>query len=408
MMKNESGAGQVSLLWVVFLVVLVLALGGGMYIAFSEKARLESNMAALEKTSEENRDKAQAKLTDLLEWSAVVGYRDSVTSPSDITAINDVVSSAKDRYPDYISNDVTSLDGVIDGFNNAYAAMEQQLTEAKQNFDSELALRQAAEENINTIEAEKNRRISELEAQLSDEQQRAQNQMEEDNQRISNLRSQLDDADQRVRDAENQVATVQERTAKEISLLNSRITAQAKKLEILREPEQPDGRILSVSHKSGLAMIDVGRKHGLRKGTKFEVFRIGKGGVMIPKGWVEVRDVDGESAKCGIVETIDPYDPILENDVITNPHFAREMQKTFVFLGDFPASLDKEFVTGRLTAMGALVSEQVDSTTDFLVLGDKDKSEFATELTDMPEFKLATQLGVQILRVRELADYIDY
>ncbi|MBU0754177.1 MAG: hypothetical protein KJ645_03495, partial [Planctomycetes bacterium] len=277
MMKNESGAGQVSLLWVVFLVVLVLALGGGIYITFSEKAKLENDMIQLRRVSESNQETARAKHSALLEWSAAVGYRDSVTAPSDIESIKDVISGAKDRYPNYISSDVTSLDDMIDGFHKAYASLEQQQKEAKQNFESELALRQAAEENVNTIEADKNRRISELEAQLSDEQQRTQSQLDEDNQRISNLRTQLDDAEQRVRDAENQVATIQERADKEISLLNSRITAQAKKLEILREPDQPDGRILSVSHKSGLAMIDVGRKDGLRKGTKFEVFRYGKG-----------------------------------------------------------------------------------------------------------------------------------
>ena len=123
----------------------------------------------------------------------------------------------------------------------------------------------------------------------------------------------------------------------------------AKKLEVLREPDLPDGRILSTSSRSDLAYIDIGKKDGLRRGTKFEVFRFGKGGVLIPKGWVEVRDVENETAKCGILTISDPLAPIVKGDVVVNPHFARNMEKTFVFLGEFPTSLSKGFVEDRLT-----------------------------------------------------------
>lgn len=407
-MKSESGAGQVSLLWFVFLIVIVLGLAGFTYVVSKDKADLEEKYTASVTKEKETFDKNLEISERINQICAVVGFRDSVTAPSNLESIQDVISNAKDRHPDYVSGDVNTLDEVIDGMKSAYTALEQQRTESQQNFDNEVELRRAAEENVNAIESDKNRRISELEASLSDEQQRAQDQIDEDNQRISNLRSQLDEAEQRVRESDNQVSTMQERYDKEISLLNARIMALSKKLEILREPEGPDGRVLSTSGLSGLAMIDIGRKDGLRKGTKFEVFQPGKGGDLIPKGWIEVREVDAESAKCGITELLDPYNPIIQGDVVFNPHFARNMEKRFVFLGQFPASLDEEFVKGRLAALGAVVEDKVNSNTDFLVLGEKDKSEFATELTDMPDFKLATQLGVQILRVRELAAFIDY
>lgn len=182
----------------------------------------------------------------------------------------------------------------------------------------------------------------------------------------------------------------------------------SKKLEVLREPDLPDGRILSTSSRSDLAYIDIGKKDGLRRGTKFEVFRFGKGGVLIPKGWVEVRDVENETAKCGILTTSDPLAPIVKGDVVVNPHFARNMEKTFVFLGEFPTSLSKGFVEDRLNSLGARVAAKIDSNTDFLVLGEKDKGEFATELADMPEYKMAAQMGVQIMRLKELAAYIEF
>ncbi|MHC4945247.1 MAG: BRCT domain-containing protein [Planctomycetota bacterium] len=407
-MRNESGAGQVSLLWVVFLIVLVLGLAGFTYIAFKDKANLDLKYqeAVADEAATFNKN---LEISDRInQLSAVVGYKDSPTASSSLEAVNDTVTSAKDRFPDYVGMDVKSLEEVFDGMGNAYSALESQLNESKQSLDNEIELRRTAEESINTIESEKNNRISELEAQLSDEQQRAQAQIDEDNQRISNLQSQLDESDQRAREAENTASTQKEMYEKEISLLNTRISAQAKKLEVLREPDQPDGRVLSTSSRTGLAMIDIGREHGLQRGTKFEVFRYGKGGVLIPKGMIEVQDVDAESAKCGILSTIDSLDPIVQGDVISNPHFARNMKRTFVFLGEFPATMDKEFVKDRLTALGAVVGDKVDPTTDFLVLGQKERGEFATELKDMPEFKLASKLGVQMLRVRDLAAFIEY
>jgi NAD-dependent DNA ligase len=407
-MRNESGAGQVSLLWVVFLIVLVLGLAGFTYIAFKDKAALDFKYQTAVAKEADTFNKNLEISERINQLSAVVGYKDSPTASSSLEAVNDTISSAKDRFPDHVGVDMDTLEEIFDGMGNAYSALESQLNEAKTSLENEIELRRTAEENINTIEAEKNNRISELEAQLSDEQQRAQAQLDEDNQRISNLQEQLDEADSRAREAENTAMTQKEMYEKEISLLNTRISAQAKKLEILREPDKPDGRVLSTSSRTGLAMIDIGREHGLQRGIKFEVFRYGKGGVLIPKGMIEVQDVDAESAKCGILSTIDPLDPIVQGDVISNPHFARNMQRTFVFLGEFPATMDKKFVKDRLTALGALVGDSVDPTTDFLVLGQKERGEFATELKDMPEFKLADKLGVQMLRLRDLAAFIEY
>lgn len=408
MMKSESGAGQVGLLTVIFLIVLVLGLAGLCYVAFKEKADLESQMAAIEAKEKAAFDKFNEVNEQIMEISRNVGYRDSDTAPSSLDAIKDTIMICKEKYPEFITGDADTLDDIIDGIQAACTDVTTKLDESKRNFVRETEVRAQAEENINTIQGEMNRRVSELEAQLSDEQQRSQSQMDEDNQRISNLQAQLDEAEQRVREAENNAESVKAQCDKEINMLTARVNAQAKKLEVLREPDQPDGKVMSSSSQSGLAFIDIGRMDGLRRGTKFDVFRQVKGGAMVSKGMIEVLDVDMNSAKCGVIGEVDELDPIVKGDVIVNPHFARNMKRNFVFLGEFPAFMSKEFVKSRLQELGADVQEKIDSDSDFLVLGQKEKGEYSQELTDLPEFKLATKMGVQVLRLKDLAAYIEY
>lgn len=410
MKKSETGAGQVGLLWVVFLVVLVLGLAGFTYIAWKDKADQETALKSAQKAADDAQKKFEAKAQMIIDISGAVGFRDEdiELSPTSKMAIEDRMTILREKFSDHISETDTTLAVALDKMVDAYDALERQLNESRQTAAQELDLRRQAEGTINTIQDDMNQRIQELETQLSDEQQRAQAQLDEDNERINNLQAQLDEANNSVREAESRLAAAVETNAKEMTMLNARIAAQAKKLEALREPEKPDGRVVGSMTGSDLVYIDIGRQDGLRMGTKFEVYRHGKGGELLPKGWVEVRRVDKDTAMCGIVDTFDQFDPIVKGDVVVNPHFARNLTKTFVFLGVFPPSMNRGFVRERLMALGADVNDIIDSGTDFLVLGDKEQGEFAVELQDTPEFKLATQLGIQLIRLKELAEYIKY
>lgn len=410
MMKSETGAGQVGLLWVVFLIVLVLGLAGFTYIAFKDKAKLDSDLAAAKASEDATFQKYQDVSVKLGAVSTVLGFRDETlaAAASDPEAVTERITTLKEQFPDHITKDTSTIGKAVDGVVSAHADLNRQLTEAKTSYNEQLELRRQAEESINTIEIENQKRISELEAQLSDEQQRAQTQQDEDSQRISNLQAQLDEAESRSRESESKLTAEVEKWTKTVSMLNARIASQAKKLEVLREPDLPDGTIISTGSASNLAYLDIGKMDGLRRGTKFKVFRYGKGGELFHKGMIEVRDVEKDTAECGVIDVLDKFDPIVKGDVVVNPHFARNMEKTFVFLGEFPASLNKAFAEQRLTALGAKVGPEVNSDTDFLVLGEPEQGEFAQKLEDMPAYKLASQLGVQIYRLKELAAYIEY
>jgi len=409
MKKSETGAGQVSLLWVIFLVVLVLALGGVSYVAFNDLAAKDEALIAMENKLDATDASFLALQEEVDVINKLVGFRtEGSEANSHVPVITDRIQSLQDQYPNYIGKEIKTLDKVIDGLVRIHADVNVKLTEARQSFETEVELRRTAENNINTIEQGKDDRIAELEAQVNDEQTRAASERERDNERITNLQGQLDTAENNLREADNRSATMKEQYESRITMLDARLTALSRKLEVLREPELADGSVMSAMTGSALVYIDIGKKDGLRRGTKFEVFRYGKGGELLPKGWVEVRDVEFDTAKCGILSIIDKFDPIVKDDVVVNPHFSRNQEKVFVFLGDFPATYNKGFVKDRLVSLGAMVKDAVDSNTDFLVLGQKEQGDEAKELHETDSYKLANKMGVQIFRLDELLDYIKY
>ena len=78
-------------------------------------------------------------------------------------------------------------------------------------------------------------------------------------------------------------------------------------------------------------------------------------------------------------------------------------------LGDFPITMSKDFVSARLTELGAAVDDTLSTQTDVLVLGDRPLGEAdAKDLTETDEYKLADKLGMRIIRLTELAEFLRY
>jgi hypothetical protein len=409
MQRSESGAAHVSFLWVVFLIVLVLFLAGFTYVAWKDKADMEGTMNEAVRKQEAADKKAASDRNNIILLSEKVGFREegatAVTSPESAAEKLDLL---KGKFPDHISNDVTTLEDAIDGVVACSDMHKRSFDEKAATLDTEIEARREAQDSLRQIEQQKNTRIQELEGQLSDEQQRSAQQREEDNQRISTLQSQNDEVSNRAREVQASADLAKQLSDKEINTLNARILAMTKKLEVLREPDLPDGQIITTSAGSKLVYIDLGGRDGLRRGTKFDVYRYGKGGELILKGKVEVREVEEDCAMCGILKEINDMDPLIKGDVLVNPLFSKDIERTFVLLGRFPSSTNKSFVSDRLITLGNSVDTKVSSKTDFLVLGDKDQGEFAQELTETDEYKLADKLGVQIVRLNDIWDFIKY
>jgi len=136
------------------------------------------------------------------------------------------------------------------------------------------------------------------------------------------------------------------------------------------------------------------------------------------KGVIEVRRVDEDMSQCAIIEnqTVthpitgeqvhvpDPNNPIVKGDVIRNPFFDNEEQKTFVFLG---TKLQNRYynlqeIQRKIEDFGAKVARDLSIETDFVVLLGKEDED-----AEMQEkVRKAAQFGVIFMREDELLEYL--
>ena len=178
------------------------------------------------------------------------------------------------------------------------------------------------------------------------------------------------------------------------------------KREIVREETfamvKPDGEILNVSEELGKAWISLGTKNKLRRGLVFDVFAYQKGGKRISKGRVEVLKVEDDFSEVAVLENLDRFNPISAGDQITSPFFDQDDVPHFVFAGEAATNgkYSVEEMVRRIELFGGVVSTSVALDTDFVVA--------VKGYEETEEYGLARDLGVTILRERELLDFIDF
>ncbi len=193
----------------------------------------------------------------------------------------------------------------------------------------------------------------------------------------------------------------------EIAALRSDISEKKRRIDQLVKKKakelmsaDPDGEVILADNKLGYCWVNLGRTHGLRAGSTFEVFRYIKGGRRKMKGKIEIKKIDTTHSQAAIIESLDPEDdPIVKGDYIISPLFDREETKIFVFAGELINPLySKAEVVKMIEEMGAKVDRELSVETDFLIAG---KGAEETE-----EYTKAVELGIFIMREDELFKYI--
>lgn len=161
-----------------------------------------------------------------------------------------------------------------------------------------------------------------------------------------------------------------------------------------------DGHIVSVLGASGKAWIDIGRAQHLRNGLVFRVFQNIKGGKKLYKGKVEVQKVDETTSEVRIVEEVDGLNPLVIGDLVASPFYDPKAQPVFVFAGSELESKEvtRDYVVAKMKNYGAKIMDKVDINTDFLVA--------MKNFEGTPEYKTARELGVAVLRERDLLEFI--
>jgi hypothetical protein len=411
-LPDRAQVGAVNTMWVIILFIAWLASLGMWYVATVDADDRGRLLAQSRTDLEEVQLRFDEALQAHEDLSAVVGYRDAseTGAKSDVPAIQADLAAVQAALGNADSaTGMTTLAEATTALRTALSGCQQQLASAQADHDAAVAARQAAEASVNSVESNYQGQLAAVNQQLRDEQQRADNQSQADSTRFDDLVTAQQASDAAARDAQQALADL------ELQARRAAATADAtiKALEVQRAPTEPeaiDGEVLSVGGGGSIAFIDIGGRTGLKRGTRFEVLRPGKAGTYTSRGTVEVREVEADMAMVGLLGEPDPFDPMLPGDAVRNPHFEAGRTVHFYLLGDFPLTMSKEFVATRLSELGAAVDETLGTATDVLVVGEKSlaEGEFAQELTESDEYKLADRLGMRIVQLDSLSDYLRY
>jgi BRCA1 C Terminus (BRCT) domain len=406
-MKHRE-RGAISAVWFVLVIVLFLAAMGVTYSLSQELKRAEVQLATAEREKNSFSDELATEKEKHQKLSGLVGFRvegATYSAPESITA---KVDEVRNRYPNDIGASDTSLEDMVTKLLGLATSFEQTRNDAIQRADAEVAARTAADQAHQSAAAALQAQLDQLNRDLGDSRNLLTQQQSAADARAAELQRQIDDATLQRNEAESAHSKSLASEKQETDKAKARVADLAEKVRIQgtdENPWAPDGKILSVGENTGLVFIDIGSRQLLRAGVKFDVFRYGKGGELVRKGAIEVRETNPDDSTAGVLTELSDFDPIVAGDVIANPHFAKNHSKVFVLLGNFPA-YGTDFLAQRLRDLGCEVETSVTSHTDFLVLGEKGGEEDAAELTDDPGYRLATATGVQIMKLADIERFI--
>jgi hypothetical protein len=250
----------------------------------------------------------------------------------------------------------------------------QQLQDRITSLTENLKTRQ--EEYQSTVK-QLRQRVEELAAKNEENRQEWQEEMtrleeqlaqatQETDQRVSELQQQLEKKEEQLAEARQQVRDLQETMA---SFRPRGDTYAAIRVA--------DGSVVQVPAGEDIVYISLGERDGIQPGLTFEVYSrrekipaSGEG-----KASIRVSHVYETTSAAKIIQKT-PTEPILEQDVIANPIFAKDRKYNFLVAGDFDLDFDGEIddpggdrVERMIRKAGGNIVEKVTTATDFVVLG---------------------------------------
>ena len=252
------------------------------------------------------------------------------------------------------------------------------------------------DEELQRIQTEYNANISRLSQQNSD----LQNEVATTTAKVAEQNTEMETTRQTSNKEKQELTTSLREFEGQVRTLHS-----AAKLE--RETEVSDGKILSADPKLGLGMIDITSSDLVRRGTRFKVYESGKGNTKIHKGWVTVTDIGPRMSEVRIDEIVPGVGAIGAGDWLYNPYFSKTAGRkiNFHFLGQLPGRYTRETAERILKGFGASVQDKVTIETDFLVLGENEDPD-ADPLTESADYRNAMTWGIEVIRARDLAPFL--
>jgi hypothetical protein len=160
-----------------------------------------------------------------------------------------------------------------------------------------------------------------------------------------------------------------------------------------------------------LAWINIGRKNRLQRGTRFRIVD-GTPGDGRLKAWCTVTRVEEKMAEVLLSDQVDAYDPAVAGDIIYNPVYDSKNMRNAALVGRFSGAWNEKELRLLLAEVGIQVKDDVDKTTDYLIVGseiymdeDGDPLEEPRDPKEEAVYSNAVGFGVQIVPIKQIREY---
>lgn len=426
MHNRQSGAAHVPMMLFVILMVLFLGAVAFAYVQTSKNNELEGKVAAL--TNENAQDVGKIKIRDhyIEDIGGVIKlageyhgrpaakeeYKGEtlagvpgVMDPAAVQAKMDAhaqamgVASAK------------SLDGLFSSDVAALEALKKSVTEANDARDKIQGEKQAIDTSFKSAQTDHTKAEQDTKEQLAQARQAFEAQKAAD-------KTTLDATNQSLREKTDEVSKVTEAAAAEkkhllgeMGKLLGQNTALQSKMALRNPPDVADGKVIVARNGMNTAFIDLGRKDNLMSGTVFQVKNphTEKDSDKV-KALATVIKVEQERAEVQLTQVADPVgNPVREGDELFNELYSPGEKRNIFLLGRFDYPVNKPELEKLLTRLGNKVYAKMEPGVDLVILGNvipNAELDGTTPITDMPEYKTAVNLGVEMVPLRKIRDLI--
>ena len=414
MMRSNSGAARVSVVWIIATIVLALVAVAFAVISQNDltAAKDSATAAALKEAEAAALFESEAQYARQL--STALGFYDrAAASPrTNPDTVRQGFEELRAAFP-ALDASVVDFELAIPPLRREYEARGQRIAQVESDvrrLESELATeRQGRAADVRS----KDTLIAQLRGELADAKSNAADRETELQATVASERSRVSSLDQDLRNLRSELEVLQRAHNQELARYSARVNEQGSKLTFLAPAARdlPDARVLAVSGKLGTAWIDVGAEQRAARGIRFRIEGGSEANRRV-KGYAEVVEVESNRSKVALYDVVDNFDPITVGDVLINPVYDPRGQRNAVLAGRFSGQYDEKELRALLGRMGITVQSSLDLTTDFLIAGAEiyvdefdEPYEQPLQPSDLPIYKEAEALGVQIIPIQRIREY---
>ena len=412
MNRSRRGAARVSITWMIVVVIAFFAALSMVFVFDGEVADANQRLEAAKAEAAAATAKLDTAFASEREISRALGFydREQASPKSKPDTAVEGLNTFKDQMG-ITEPSIQDWEMAAPRAVELYNARGREINDLKQqvaNLTNEVQVnRQAAD----SLASEKDQRINTLQQQLNDANQAAQSRQSDLEGEVASVRATLADTESQLSRSRGETDDALQAKREREAEFTTRLTNTTKVLEWQKEPERPDGKILETSEKLGLAWINIGKQNRLYAGMRFAV-KDGTPGVDHVKAYCEVLRVEEEMSEVIISDIRDPFDPPTPGDIVYNPIYDPVGVRNAVLIGRFTGTYNEGELSALLDGIRINVQDNLDKTTDYLVVGaelyvdeDGEPLEDPLQPSELPEYKEAVAMGVRIVPIKLITDY---